>query len=324
MLEGRRRYLFDLKKQKHYAEALTEIQSLRADGFAGPVLDVDEADTLARLNQPAAALEILERSPGPLSEYGQALLAGLLEHAGRAEEAASRFEELAGREHLSAAVARRVLTYLEKHDPERALLLARRQGADTAEGALALARLLHKSKRTDEALQIVNAALRRFPDDAMLVREQAMLQMVGLSPADQAEELKTKLAVKANRDNIQLKERLVQASRQSGDFQEARRLLLEMLEVQPENVYFRSNLAYVLRDLGEIDKALDILEEVMPFDTKRHAESAYFATCRDHGLKGRALAYVERAGQGRLWGLLKKYFPAGVRSTLENGEVHPG
>jgi len=97
----------DLKKQKLYADALAEIASIRADGLGGVVLDVDEADTLARLNRPEAALEILARAPEPLPEYGQALLAGLLDHAGRAEEAASRFEELAGREQLSPAVGQR-------------------------------------------------------------------------------------------------------------------------------------------------------------------------------------------------------------------------
>lgn len=306
------RYLRDLKQQRRYSEALSEIAALRERGQHGAWIDVEEADVLARLERPGQALELLERArlEAPLGDYAACLMAGLLENSKRLDEAADLFEELAGRPALSPLVAQRVLRYLDRADPDRALQLARRLGSDTPGSALNLIRQLKKAKRPEEALELAESSARRFPEDEFLSRELTVLQLAGESPEDAAAELETRLSLQAHRGNRQLQERLIQAYRKSGNLEAARTLLLECLDKDPHNLYFKSNLAYVLRDLGQIETALDLLEQVMDGGPKEvHAETAYIATCREHNLTGRAAAYIRKSGRKHLWGRLRKKAP---------------
>ena len=306
------RYIIDLKRQGHHQLALDQIREARLAGHEDVNLDVSEADCLARLRDPKRALAVLENrlSLQELPEYGQALLAGLLETAERHEEAAPIFDTLAGQPNLTPPVARRVLAHLEKRDLPRAVNLARRLPPN-GDNLLQLAKLLIKSELPDEARSVLREGHKRFPEHQMLAREWVMTGLEGLPEEEQIEELRLMLTLAEYRSNIQIKERLIQLCRKHGRLEEARDLLLDCLRQEPRNLYLKSNLGYVHSKLGEIDKALDIFEEVMDEKiTDTHVESAYFATCREHDRKQRAADYVaSRAGadprRRRLYGLLK-------------------
>jgi tetratricopeptide (TPR) repeat protein len=270
---------------------------------------VQRADCLARLKHPKEALSVLEACEEPLPEYGLVLLAGLLEHAGRKFEAEPIFDELAGRTHLQDSVARRVLVHLEKRDPTRAINLARRL-PETPENRIQLSRILQHAGQADAALEVLDHARRADPKNAYVDKEWVMAQIDALSPEEQVDELELALAT---RDNPQLGERLVQAYRKVGRNQEARKMLLQQLTRDPENLYLKTNLALVQRELGEIDQALDLLEAVMDASPGNPiSESTYFKTCKDHAKDDRAWQYVATRAQQdpsrrRLWGLGKKY-----------------
>ena len=311
----RRRFIFELKNQRQFELALKEIEALRAEGLTDIDLEVTEADILARMRRLPQALEILERRPRiSLSEYGQALLAGLLKESARQEESEAIFEDLAGRPRLPDSVSRRVLKYLEGKDPERAVNFGRRH-TQTAESQRALAQSLRKAGQLEEALKVLEEAAQRFPEDEWLVSEHVMARLEGLPPAEVAQELETVLVMKAHQHNAKIKERLAQAYRKTARYPEARTLLLELLEKKPGDCYLTSNLALVVRELGEVERSLDLFEEVLRQEPgSRETLNAYFSTCSKNDKKARAAAYValrtqEDPSNRSLWGMLKKYFP---------------
>jgi predicted Zn-dependent protease len=309
----------ELKREKQYAQALQAVEKLLAAAPDNPAWRLERADLLARTERPEEALRELNALPeSRLSAYHLALKAGLLEHAGYSDEARVLFEELAGQPQLAPAVLRRVVRYFERVEPIRAVHLARR--AAGPEALLLEAEALCKNGEFELATELLRDGLSQFPGHPRLLAQLADLQLRGLPPEEVARELHTLLSLEDNRNNLGLRERLVQALRASGELLEARQQLLECLRQSPDNHYFRANLAYVQRDLGETGPALDLMEQLLaeqPGD--RYVLHAYYKTCRDAGLGERAREFTRARTEARpelrrWWGTLKKVFKAAPES----------
>lgn len=269
------------------------------------------ADALARLNRPVEALAELREDELP--PYFSALKAGLLHHTGDTEAARERFEELAARPALTPAVLRRVMRYFEGIDPARAAALAARQQR-TPDAVLAEAEALLKAKQRPEAEKLLRDGLEQFPHHPGLTTELMKLRLEGEPPAVMVEELDALLALSAHRANHGLQNLRVQALRAAGEHGRARDALLEQLDQEPGNHFLRANLSYVLRDLGDLDAALPLMEELLlenPADM--FVLNAYFKTCRDHDRRDRASDFVNAQAARdlrlrRWWGTFRKVF----------------
>lgn len=304
--------LNELRRQGRFQEALEEAERLLSAHFS-PALACQRADLLARLKRPEEALQQLEALPqADLKDVALALKAGLLQHFDRQDEAEVLFEELAQRPHLEPAVQRRVVEYLQKKDPVRAVHLAQR--GEGAPAALLQAETLEKEGRKEEALQVLARAVERYPAHDGLFKQWVMLRLEDQEPAVVVEQLDLLLSMDRHRHNLALRERLVQALRATGELDRARLELLKCLEQSGNQHYLRANLAYVLRDLGQIDSALDLMEQLLHEDPgDSFVLGAYFKACRDHDRKQRAASFVASSAQvdarlRRWWGTFRKVF----------------
>ena len=296
------------KRQGKLQEALDQLDRLPKQE-AGWVLE--RAGLLARLQQPQEALRQLE-DLDRWSDYALALKAGLLEHLHQPAESEAIFEELAARPRLQRAAWQRVLKYLQAKDPERAAQWSARTGQHNAEQLQSQAQAQVKAGHRQQALATLELAHQEFPAHPGVVRDLAMLRLEGEPPEVVVEELDTLLSMRDHQTNVPLRERLVQALREQKDHQRARQELLECLRLGGPSHYLRANLAYVLRDLGQIEEALDQMEALLlenPAD--QFVLGAYCKTCRDHDRVQRAGAFVaEQANKDprkrRWWGTFKK------------------
>jgi predicted Zn-dependent protease len=298
----------ELRRQGRLQEALELLdEQSRRDG----AWVLERAGVLARLNQPQEALDQLEGLER-WSDYALALKAGLLEHLGRSAESGTLFEELAGRPHLHPAAWQRVLKYLQATDAERAATWSQRTGQHNADQMMAQAQTQLQAGHKEAALELLERAHHEFPGHPGLLRDLAMLRLEDEPPEVVVEELETLLSMQDHARNVPLRERLVQALRELKQFERARQQLLECLRLGGNQHYLRANLAYVLRDLGELPQALDLMEELLlenPADL--FVLGAYCKACRDHELVERAGAFVaEQAKRDprkrRWWGTFKK------------------
>lgn len=298
----------ELKRQGRLQEALDQLDRLPPDE-PGRVLE--RAGLLARLNRPQEALTQLEQLER-WNDYALALKAGLLEHLHRQAESEAIFEELAARPHLQRAAWQRVMKYLQAQDPERASRWAARTGQHNAEQLQSQAQAQLRAGQPEAALETLEQAHHQFPAHPGVVRDLTMLRLEGEPPEVVVEELETLLSMHDHQHNIQLRERLVQALREMKAYEQARQQLLECLRLAGPTHYLRANLAYVLRDLGQTDEALSLMEELLlenPAD--QFVLGAYCKACRDHGKQERAGAFVaQQAGKDprkrRWWGTFKK------------------
>jgi tetratricopeptide (TPR) repeat protein len=298
----------DLKRQGKLQEALEQLERLpqREPGWV-----LERAGLLARLNRPQEALSQLEQLER-WNDYALALKAGLLEHLRQPAESEAIFEELAARPHLQRAAWQRVMKYLQARDPERATQWAARTGQQSAEQLRSQAQAQLQAGHREAALATLEQAHQEFPAHPGVVRDLAMLRLEGEPPEVVVEELETLLSMQDHARNIPLRERLVQALRELKEYERARLQLLECLHLSGPSHYLRANLAYVLRDLGQIPEALSLMEELLvenPAD--QFVLGAYCKACREHNLVQRAAAFVaSQAGQDprkrRWWGTFKK------------------
>lgn len=304
--------IVELRRQGRLEEALAELDFLLL-GQTGPALTLERAHLLGRLKRQAEAVSLLEGlAPRDRGDYGEAMLAGLLEQLGRAEESESLFEHLAAKPRLAPSVVRRVGQYLQARDPERAALWAQRH--QSPEAASQQAQSLVKSGHVPEALEVLQRACDRYPGHHGLVCEWALLSLADQPPEVVGEQLETLLSLQEHRDNLKLRERLVQALRETRQWEKAHQEVLECLRQGGNRHYLRALLAYILRDMGRIDEALDLMQELLLEDpADNHVAGAYFKTCREHDRKERASAFVATQAakdprKRRWWGAFKKAF----------------
>lgn len=304
--------IVDLRRRGKLEEALGELESLML-GQSSPAMVIERAHLLGRLKRQSEAVSLLEGlSSRERGDYGEAMLAGLLEQLGRQEESDRLFEDLAARPRLAPTVMRRVGQYLQSKDPERAAFWAQRHASP--EAASQQAQSLLKAGQASQALEVLQKACERYPGHHGLVCEWAMLSLADQPPEVMAEQLETLLSLEEHRDNLKLRERLVQALRDTHQWEKAHQEVLECLRQGGSQHYLRALLAYILRDMGRIDEALQLMQELLlenPADN--HVLGAYFKTCREHDCKERAGAFVASQAakdqrKRRWWGAFKKAF----------------
>ncbi len=305
-----------LRKSRQFQKALDEVHRLEAMGADSVQLKVDEADLLARLRRPRPALKLLQAAEeryGRLPTYGQALMAGLLEHLGHKEQADRLFDELAREPHeLEAPVARRVVRNLLARDrSEQALELAHRTARSTPTELVWLARCALKAGQVAEAREELESALRLDPDHMPALEEWARLRLD--SPRLMQEVLEV-AAWMPGTEQTHLLERVAQALRHLSRPELALPLLEECARREPGNSYLLANLGYVHRQLGQLEMALVCLELAMEVDPSDPATfTAFLATCREAGQKSRAASYIQARVAGhpeerRRWGRFRKFF----------------
>jgi len=304
--------IVELRRQGNLEEALGQLESLM-QGPTTPTMVLEQALLLGRLKRQPEAVRLLEGlAPGSRGDYGDVMLAGLLEHLGRSDESESLFEQLAAKPRLAPAVMRRVGQYLQAKDPERAALWAQRH--DSPEAASQRAQSLLKSGHTSEALEVLQQACERYPGHHGLVCEWALLSLADQPPEVVAEQLETLLSLQEHRHNLKLRERLVQALRDTQQWDRAYQEVLECLRQGGNQHYLRALLAYILRDMGRIDEALSLMQELLLENSAdNHVLGAYFKACREHDCKERASAFVATEAakdprKRRWWGAFKKAF----------------
>ncbi|GMU53669.1 MAG: hypothetical protein AMXMBFR33_28150 [Candidatus Xenobia bacterium] len=357
----RRQSILYLKKQGRHQEALDQVLALQAEGVETVDLAVNHADTLARLLRAAEALEVLEnarlRFPR-LPLFGRALLAGLLQGAGRLEEARLEFDQLAGEPELSVAVARRVADFLQSdNQSERIGPMLERLARDEAEWYRLRARFAPEG----EALSLLKRGHERFPDHRPMFEDYVVLRLKHEGPEVMASELESLLSLGSHKDSLRLRERLAQSLRELNEPARALELLLECARREPGNGYYLANVGYVYKDLGEPEKALDYLAraiELRPNDrcsvnsfvktsrdwgqSERAMEllrlrlekvpddravlNGFLTACRDAGKRELAHGYISaRAAQNKgLWGAYMSVFRAGKKTTPKKKARKPG
>lgn len=304
-----------LRRNRQYEQALEAVHRFRAAGVDSVQLAVEEADLLARLRRPGPALAVLEAWREELPEYGRALLAGLLEHHGRSQEANPIFDALAAEPRLSLGVARRVArNLLARGFQDQAVQLAERTARPTPPELVWLARCYLAADRREQARESLERALHRSPEHPPALQEWARLcpEPLGLIPVlrGHSPEVVTRAL-----------ERLAQIWRELGQPELARTALEECCRREPGNAYCLANLGYVLRELGQLGPALVCLELALELDPDDPVTfTAYLATCREARDPKRAAAYIlgriktEPAAR-RLWGRYRKFFGRGRGAT---------
>lgn len=309
---------WELRQAGRFAEALAVVEGLEREGASTAALVVDRADALARMGRPAEALAALEGSPFALSGYGRTLLAGLLENAGRAEEAALLFDELAREPALDRASLARVVRHLrERGEAERAVALVRRVAAEATSPDVArtLADTLEKAGQHRDAVEVLRHAVRAFPGDQALGEHFVLVRLKGEEPDMVVEELETLLAMPGWSGSVRLKAMLGVALRKMGDLPRSRAVLEECAETAPGDAFVLGHLAHVYRDLAEPGRAVELLERVLTAKPGDYvARNTYFAACREAGQQERARRWVEEQAardprwKGPLWGAYRKAF----------------
>lgn len=305
-----------LRKSRQFQKALDEVHRLEAMGADSVQLKVDEADLLARLRRPRPALKVLQEAQQryqKLPTYGQALLAGLLEHLGEPGQANQFFDALAREPlELEAPVARRVVrNLLARGRADEALELAHRTARSTPPELVWLARCALKAGQLEEAREHLESAIRLSPDFMPALEEWARLRLD--SPLLMQEVLQVGAWLPVN-EQTHLLERVAQALRHLDRPELALPLLEECARREPGNAYLLANLGYVHRQLGQLEMALVCLELAMEADPADPATfTAFLATCREAGQKSRAAAYIQarvalHPEERRRWGRFRKFF----------------
>lgn len=306
-----------LRSERRWEEALEAVRRLPIHSTQ---LALEEADLLARMREPGQALKVLEPYRDELPPYGRALLAGLLEHEGRGEEANALFHQLESEPQLPLPVARRVARNLiSRGFPERALQLAERIARPTPPELVWLARCYLAAGHPEEARHTLERALRRSPEHVPALEEWGRLcpfparlpeVLLGHSPAVVTRAL----------------ERLARFWRQDAQPVPAREALEECCRREPGSAYYLANLGYVHRELGDLESALACLERALAADPDDPITfTAYLATCREAKQRKRAASYILGRVKGdpgarHLWGRYRKFFgrAGGGARTGEN------
>ncbi len=296
--------------ERRFEQVLEEVARLKREGSRTLELTLDQGDALARLNRPEEALEVLEPVSKHLPPYGQALFGGLLEKAGRTDEARAVFENLAQRAHLQGSVLLRTIVFFQQaREWERAVFLAEHHQA----GVTVRAKCLAQAGRTSEALELLTEAQLTDPDPN-IPKVLTLLAIDQLSPEEAEAELEALSQLPEYRDDPELAVRLAQLRRKSGHSSTAVTDLRRTLAQRPQDKYLQQQLALALRDQGEFTEALEILEALLRKDPKSHpTRGSFFKTCAEARQKERAESLVRELtsadpGLGSLWGAYRKAF----------------
>lgn len=314
--------LAELARQRRYDQVLEEARVLMAEGSRSAALTVYLADALARGGRPAEALEALEPWETELSPYGQTLLAGLLEKAGRAEESARQFEAVLLSEPSQTSVRKRALQYLRHtHQHERALAHAQSWGL----GVGAIADLLVEMGRKDEAIKRLSECP-ELETNPSLGLKLTLLGISDLPPDERKAELELLAGLPEYRDDPMLVVQLSKVRRELGETDENVESLRRSLAAQPENRYLLLQLALALRARSDFEESLTILESLLRrFPRDDIIRSSYFATCRKAGQRERARRQVEELSRQdprhtSLWGAYHRAFSARMLAETHNAE----
>lgn len=287
-------HIWKLKSRQHHAEALAVAEAALVDWPYHATLIGQKAHVLHLLKRTDEGLLFLTEAARriELPDFVQSIEAELLASAGRVDEARARIDQVLSSDRPGDAALKRCIevlhrlgektrvdTVLERYvaqarDRREALLLSARLAADPS-GALARLR-------------------REFPDDPYVLEVTAVRSLEGLAPEEKADELGALLDTSRGQGNDRLRARRAMELRKAGQPEAARDELLACLRRDPENEFLHNQLALCLRDLGDVDGALDHFERAVRLRPDAAiTRRLLFATYKPAGALTRARAFVE-------------------------------
>lgn len=167
-------------------------------------------------------------------------------------------------EELMAAQLRRasVLARQGRLDDARALLRSQpeRRPDDARLKLISEAQLLREFKAWREAYQVYGEAVQRFPEDADLLYEQAMMGDRAGMPAEMERLLRELIAAKPDHHHAYNALGYSLADRNER-LPEAKQLIEKAVSMAPDDAYIQDSLGWVEFRLGNTERALDILRQ---------------------------------------------------------------
>ena len=223
---------------------------------------------LERLDQAAAALErylTLQPKATDTRNLIQArlLLSQVAEGQGRLDAALAWLEGISAAEAQPTVQARRalLLARMGKLPEARALLRSQpiESPADERRQLLAEAQLLRELGRYGEALEIYAQAVERFPQDADLAYERAMLAEKA-GRREEMERLLRELIARAPDYAHAYNALGYSMADRNENLTEARELIRRALELRPDDPFIQDSLGWVEFRLGHFDEARRVLQ----------------------------------------------------------------
>ncbi len=272
-----------LAEQRRDAQAWAEVVRLTRDQpeMAEPwLLEGLLLLRLERLDQAAAALEhYLSLQPAVTDARSRAqarlLLSQVAEGQGRLDAALAWLEGVADAETLPVVQARRALLLARTGKLAEARALLRSQPvenpADERRQLLAEAQLLRELGRYDEALVIYAQATQRFPQDADLAYEHAMVAEKA-GRREEMERLLRELIVRSPDYAHAYNALGYSMADRNENLAEARELIRRALDLMPGDPFIQDSMGWVEFRLGHLEEARRVLQAA--YDKRRDAEIA--------------------------------------------------
>lgn len=309
-------------------------------------------------NAEAALREALAADPG--DPFWRSSFADLLWRRGDAEEALAVADGVLT-EHpgfVPALVARGLAaSRLRRHADALAALEAAWAAAPSAFVGRHLAQVRAHTEGPAQALEFLRQALERFPGDAGLLKQRAMLlerrgeaaeaaasyrsaleaapdddfayahllgaQLAGRPPDEAVAELDRVLRLPSRAGSAQLQALRATLLERAGRYSEAVQAWEAAAAADPGNGYLRARLAFACRRAGQRERAFGLLQDVIEAGRSDPAAlGAYVADARALGRRAQAQAFlvelVRRHPQrGSLWGWIRRLGRDGDSAAAE-------
>ena len=260
-----------LIEQRRQSEARTELDLLTSE--QAPVAQVWLLDGLLYLQ-----LEQLEQAAGSLQRYlaaassesgangraqAQLLLSQIAERQGKLDEALAWLDRIEGQEAQAAVQSRRALLLARagRLDEARAQLraLPADSPADERRKLVTEAQLLRELGHYAEALQVYEEATQRFPQDADLAYERAMVAEKA-GRLDEMERLLRELIARAPDYGHAYNALGYSLADRNQRLDEARELIRRAVALIPDDPFIQDSLGWVEFRLGNLAEARRILQ----------------------------------------------------------------
>lgn len=223
--------------------------------------DTDAAASLERYLQLAQSAPHGQNAPGVTQAY--LMMAQLAEKRGDYPAANNWLDRIENSTEIMAAQMRRasMLARQDRMDEARALLRAFPE-SNAEIGRLKLvaeARLLRDFKAWDQSYEVFGQAFQRFPDDTDLLYDQAMMAEKAGRFAEMERLLRLLIALDPEHHHAYNALGYALADRNIR-LPEARQLIEKAVSMAPQDAYIQDSLAWVEFRLGNVPRALEILQ----------------------------------------------------------------
>lgn len=246
-------------------EALQVFEKLRVPGggAAGDALDGLAAIALEERRFDDAERLLNEAARDPKQrDLAQWRLAGIAEERGERAAAARMYQRITTGPRAVVSQLRAYRLWRELGESERAELLIDEylamSPADTREVASGVASILVEEGRGDEAIQLIDRAYARLPDDGLLLARAFLLERLDRVPEAVAE--MRRVLARRRSDPVVLNALGYTLVDRTRSIAEGHRLIKEALAAQPDSYAVQDSMGWALVRLGRLEEGKVWLE----------------------------------------------------------------